>query len=76
MLRRQRLAVDLVREQSVAAEKLGERQAPLVHLLLATVDAAIEAGEESFDGAVAHTRVLEHRGDGDASPARGSHGFE
>ncbi len=76
MLRRQRLAVDLVREERVAAEKLVERQAPLVHLLLPAVDAAIEAGEERFDRAVPDTRVLEHRGDADASPARGSDGFE
>ncbi len=76
MLRRQRLAVDLVREERVAAQKLVERQAPLVRLLLAAVDAAIEPGEERFDRAVPDTRLLEHRRDRDASPARRSDGFE
>ena len=50
MLRRQRLAVDLVGEERVAGEKHVDGEAPLVGLLLAAVDAAIEAGEERFDG--------------------------
>ena len=61
MLRRKRLAVDLVREERVAVEKLVDRQAPLVRLLLLAVDAAIEAGEERFDRAIPDTRLLEQR---------------
>ena len=43
MLRRERRAVHLVGEQDVVAQRLREREAALVELRLAALDAAVEA---------------------------------
>ena len=70
MLRRERHAVDLVREERVAGEHLGERDAARVVLLLLALDAAVEAGEEDVGRAVGDAGFLEQAGDGRAAPAR------
>ena len=48
MLRRQRLAVHLVCEQHLFAQSILQREAPLVHMLDAALDTAVESGEDDL----------------------------
>ena len=59
MRRRQRLAVHRVGEQDVAGDRLLDREAALVVLLDALIDAAVARGEEQLDGVVEQPGVLE-----------------
>ena len=70
MLRRERLAVDLVGEEHLGTARLVERKAPLVRVLDLALDAAVEAGEEHLDGAVLDPGFLEQRRERRARPLR------
>ena len=61
MLRRKRLAVDLVGEEHLGPERLVEREASLVRVLELALDAAVEPREEHLDGAVLDAGLLEQR---------------
>ena len=61
VLRRKRHAVDLVRQKRVPGEHLGERDAACVVLLLVSLDAAVEPGEEDVARAVGDAGFLEQR---------------
>ena len=76
MLRRQRLAVDLVGEQHVVAQCLVEREAPLVVLLDAAFEPVVDPGEHHLDGVVVEARLLEQGAERDAAPAGGPDGLE
>src|ERR1051325_6687462 len=76
VLRRERLAVHLVGEQQVVAERFPEREAALVALLDVAVDAPVEAGEEHLDGPLPNARLFEQRPQRGAGPARGADGLE
>ena len=61
MLRRERRVVHLVREHGAALARLGERQAALVPLLDAALDAAIERGEDDLERSGAGRCLVEER---------------
>jgi hypothetical protein len=61
VLRRERLAVDLVGEEHLRPARLVEREAPLVRVLDLALEPAVEAGEEHLDGAVLDPGLLEER---------------
>src|SRR5262249_47317837 len=64
--------VQLVGEENIFAERLADGQAPLIELLLATLDAAVEAGEEDLNRAVANAGALEQVAEPCAAPAAGA----
>jgi hypothetical protein len=59
VLRRQRRAVHLVREQNLVAKRLLERERTLERLLLPALDPAVETGEEHLDSTVGQTGFFE-----------------
>ena len=61
MLRRQRLAVQLVGEEHVVTERFGDREAPLEGLLDLALEPAVEAGEQDFHGRGIQPGLLEKR---------------
>src|SRR5918996_3234553 len=71
VLRRERHPVHLVREEHVVAERVLERDAARVVLLLAALDAAVEPGEQYLDRAVPDSRLLQQASQRRASPACG-----
>jgi hypothetical protein len=68
VLWRQRLTVDLVREQHLVAERLGDGEAPLVRVLDLSLDAAVEAGEDDLRRVGREPRVLKDRPERCAGP--------
>src|SRR4051794_39997542 len=58
--RRKRLSVHRVREEGVAGQRVGDRQAALVVVLDALVEPAVRAGEHDLDRVVEQSRLLEH----------------
>jgi hypothetical protein len=76
VLGRQRHAVHLVCQERLTRTELLERDASLVELLHATFDSSVEAGEDSIGRALAHTRLVEERGDRNAAPERGTDRLE
>ena len=77
MLRRQRDAVHLVREERVSSgQDLGERDAARVVLLLPSFDASVETGEEDIARALRDTGFLEQACDRRPAPARSAHRLE
>ena len=70
MLRRQRRAVHLVREQDLVAQCLLERNRALESLLLPALDPAVEPGEQHLDGAPGQPGLLEQRPERRTRPAR------
>ena len=70
MLRRQRHAVQLVREQHLVAHRLGEREAARVVLLDPALDPVVEPGEDDLDRALADAGLLEQRAQRHPAPAR------
>ncbi len=71
MLRRQRGAVHLVREDGAALECLVHRQAALVALLDVALDPAVEASEDDVDCIAREPRLLEQGRERHASPPGG-----
>src|SRR3954470_1068884 len=57
--RRERLSVHRVREEGVAGQRVGDRQAALVVVLDALVEPAVGAGEDDLDRVVEQPRLLE-----------------
>ena len=70
MLRWQRNAVHLVRQEGIARHDLVDWKAPFVRLFLPTLHAAVEPCEQHLDGAVLHAGFFQQRGNGDTAPAR------
>ena len=75
VLRRQRRAVDRVRQQR-AVERDLEREAALVGLLDVALHAAVEAREEHLHRAVEQPRLAEHVAQRHAGPLGGADGLE
>ena len=76
VLRRQRHAVDLVREERIASEQHLEGKAPLVDLLLTALDTAVEAGEQRIGRAGRDACLLEQLRDAHSAPASGPNCLE
>ena len=76
MLRRQRLAVHLVGEQHLVAERLLERQRRWKACSTSALDAAVEPGEEHLDRAVRDADLVEQRPQRRAGPTSGADGLE
>ena len=72
MLREQRPAVHPVGEEDVVAERLVERKAALVLLLLAALDAAVEPAEDHLDGVVVEPGLGEDRRERRPRPGTGA----
>jgi len=68
VLGREGSAVQLVREERVAAQRVRERQASLVDLLDAAVDPAVERAEDHLDAVVERRRLREQRREWGPSP--------
>ena len=69
VLRRQRSAVQVVGEERIAAERLRERQRTPVTLLDASLDAAVEPGEDDLDRTLERFGLREQGGERGAAPA-------
>ena len=76
MLRRKRHAVDLVREERVPGEHLGQRDTPGVVLLLLALDAAVEPREEDVGCTLGDAGFFEQPRHGRPTPARGADRLE
>src|SRR3954447_3428902 len=76
VLRRERLPVHLVRQQHLLAERRVQRKAALVHLPLATLDAAVESAKHDLTCAVAHSGFVEQRPERHPGPVGGPDGFD
>ena len=73
MLRRERLSVDLVREQDLVPAAIGERQAALVLLLDFALDAAVHPGEHHVARLSPRLGLVEKRTEGCAGPFGSPH---
>jgi hypothetical protein len=73
VLGKQRLAVHLIDEEHVVVHRVRDREASLVILLDAVLDAVVETGEQDLDRVVAHAGVLQHVPQWCAGPLGGPH---
>ena len=75
MLRRERRAVHLVREQHLGAMRVHQREAALVRLLDAALQAVVEAGEDDLDGVVGDAGFRQEPAQRRPAPDRRAHGL-
>ena len=75
MLGRERRTVHLVREQHLGPMCVHEREAALVRLLNASLQAVVEAGEDELDRVVGHAGLRQEPAQGRPAPDRRTYGL-